>query len=102
MYSLNLGASKQSGTVMELLHFNIQDIFNTVPEKRMLSPLMMILRRRNYMQWQPRQFSISLSYRFKQGEKVDQPKKKKRTSTTITMVETNKADQCKKYEKKSL
>ena len=29
------------------------------------------------MQWQPRQFSISLTYRFKQGEKIEQPKKKK-------------------------
>ena len=29
------------------------------------------------MQWQPRQFSLSLTYRFKQGEKVDQPKRKK-------------------------
>jgi hypothetical protein len=29
------------------------------------------------MQWQPRQFSISLSYRFKQGDKVDGPKRKK-------------------------
>ena len=53
------------------------------------------------MQWQPRQFSLSLTYRFKQGEKVDQPKRKK-TSTIITMVATSKADQCKKYEKQSL
>ncbi len=29
------------------------------------------------MQWQPRQFSISLTYRFKQGEKVEQSKRKK-------------------------
>ena len=29
------------------------------------------------MQWQPRQFSVSLTYRFKQGEKIDQPKRKK-------------------------
>jgi hypothetical protein len=30
------------------------------------------------MQWQPRQFSLSLTYRFKQGnEKVEQPKRKK-------------------------
>lgn len=29
------------------------------------------------MQWQPRQFALSFTYRFKQGEKVEQPKKKK-------------------------
>jgi hypothetical protein len=31
----------------------------------------------NYMQWQPRQFALSLTYKFKQGEKVEQPKRKR-------------------------
>jgi len=33
--------------------------------------------RDSYMQWQPRQFALSFTYRFKQGEKIEQPKKKK-------------------------
>ena len=33
--------------------------------------------RESYMQWQPRQFALSFTYRFKQGEKIDQPKRKK-------------------------
>lgn len=75
MYSLNLGASKTIWNGDGTITFNIQDIFNT---RRMESfTFNDDFTRRNYMQWQPRQFSISLSYRFKQGEKVDQPKKKK-------------------------
>ncbi|AQX07550.1 TonB-dependent receptor domain-containing protein [Elizabethkingia ursingii] len=75
MYSLNLGASKTIWNGDGTITFNIQDVFNT---RRMESfTFNDDFTRRNYMQWQPRQFSISLSYRFKQGEKVDQPKKKK-------------------------
>lgn len=75
MYAVNLGASqtiwKGSGTIS----FNIQDIFNTrARENFVTTPT---YSQYSYMQWQPRQFSISLSYRFKQGEKVDQPKRKK-------------------------
>jgi hypothetical protein len=40
--------------------------------------------RSSYMQWQPRQFSIALTYRFKQGEKVEQPKKKKDINSNET------------------
>jgi hypothetical protein len=36
------------------------------------------------MQWQPRQFSVSLTYRFKQGEKVEQVKKKKDINSNAT------------------
>ena len=75
MYSLNLGASKTIWNGDGTITFNIQDVFNT---RRMESfTFNDDFTRRNYMQWQPRQFSISLSYRFKQGEKVDQPKRKK-------------------------
>ncbi|HFK5569340.1 TonB-dependent receptor [Elizabethkingia meningoseptica] len=75
MYVLNLGASKTIWKGDGTITFNIQDIFNT---RRMESlTFNNDFTRRNYMQWQPRQFSISLSYRFKQGERIEQPKKKK-------------------------
>jgi hypothetical protein len=75
MYAVNLGASRTildgNGTVS----FNIQDIFNTrARENVTVTPS---YSQYSYMQWQPRQFSISLTYRFKQGEKVEQPKRKK-------------------------
>lgn len=75
MYAVNLGASqtiwKGSGTIS----FNIQDIFNTRSRESLVTTPS--YSQYNYMQWQPRQFSLSLSYRFKQGEKVEQPKRKK-------------------------
>ncbi|MBW8360431.1 MAG: TonB-dependent receptor [Weeksellaceae bacterium] len=75
MYAVNLGASqtiwKGSGT----LSFNIQDIFNTRAREYFLTTPS--YSQYSYMQWQPRQFSLSLTYRFKEGEKVDQPKRKK-------------------------
>ncbi len=96
MYVLNLGASKTIWKGDGTITFNIQDIFNT---RRMESlTFNNDFTRRNYMQWQPRQFSISLSYRFKQGERIEQPKKRK-ISTTITKVATSKVARCKKYEK---
>ena len=75
MYAVNLGASqtiwKGNGTIA----FNIQDIFNTRARENFVTTPS--YSQYSYQQWQPRQFSISLSYRFKQGEKVDQPKRKK-------------------------
>ncbi|MGG7467304.1 TonB-dependent receptor domain-containing protein [Chryseobacterium arthrosphaerae] len=75
MYALNLGASKTIWKGDGTISFNIQDIFNT--RSREVYSFNSDYTRRNYMQWQPRQFSISLTYRFKQGEKIEQPKKKK-------------------------
>jgi outer membrane receptor protein involved in Fe transport len=75
MYALNLGASKTIWKGDGTISFNIQDIFNT--RSRELISYSSDYTRRNYMQWQPRQFSIALTYRFKQGEKIEQPKKKK-------------------------
>lgn len=75
MYALNLGASKTIWKGDGTISFNIQDIFNT--RSREVYSFNEDYNRRNYMQWQPRQFSISLTYRFKQGEKIDQPKRKK-------------------------
>lgn len=75
MYAVNLGASqtiwKGSGTIS----FNIQDIFNTRARENFQTTA--TYSQYSYMQWQPRQFSISLSYRFKQGDKIDQPKRRK-------------------------
>ncbi|MBP1164772.1 MULTISPECIES: TonB-dependent receptor [unclassified Chryseobacterium] len=75
MYALNLGASKTIWKGDGTISFNIQDIFNT--RSREVFSFNEDYTRRNYMQWQPRQFAISLTYRFKQGEKIEQPKKKK-------------------------
>ncbi|KMQ64205.1 TonB-dependent receptor [Chryseobacterium sp. FH2] len=75
MYALNLGASKTIWKGDGTIAFNIQDIFNT--RSREVFSFNSDYTRRNYMQWQPRQFSISLTYRFKQGEKIEQPKRKK-------------------------
>lgn len=75
MYSVNFGASKTIWKGNGTVSFNIQDIFNT---RSMRSTAYgSNFTRDNYMQWQPRQFALSLTYRFKQGEKIDQPKKKK-------------------------
>lgn len=82
MYALNLGASKTIWKGDGTISFNIQDIFNT--RSREVFSFNDDYTRRNYMQWQPRQFAISLTYRFKQGEKIDQPKKKKDINSNAT------------------
>ncbi|MFC4685543.1 TonB-dependent receptor domain-containing protein [Epilithonimonas pallida] len=75
IYFFNLGATKTIWKGNGTLAFNIQDIFNTrAREATNYGPN---YTRDMYMQWNPRQFSLSLTYRFKQGEKVEQPKKKK-------------------------
>ena len=75
MYAINFGASKTIWKGNGTLAFNIQDVFNT---RAMQSTTYTAnSTRESYMQWQPRQFSVSLTYRFKQGEKVEQPKRKK-------------------------
>lgn len=75
MYAINLGASqtiwKGNGTIT----FNIQDVFNTRARENFVTTPS--YSQYSYMQWQPRQMSISLSYRFKQGEKIEQQKRKK-------------------------
>lgn len=75
MYSLNMGVSKTIWKGDGTLSFNIQDIFDT--RGRKFQSFSSDFERKSYMQWQPRQFSLSLTYRFKQGEKVEQPKKKR-------------------------
>jgi outer membrane receptor protein involved in Fe transport len=75
MYSINFGASKTIMNGNGTLSFNIQDIFNTRAMRSLTKTA--DFDRESYMQWQPRQFALSFTYRFKQGEKIEQPKKKK-------------------------
>lgn len=74
MYAINFGASKTVLKGNGTITFNIQDIFNTRAMRNVTRTANLHVKT---MQWQPRQFALSFSYRFKQGEKVDQPKKKK-------------------------
>ena len=82
MYAVNLGASQTIWKGNGTISFNIQDIFNTRSRESFVTTPS--YSQYNYMQWQPRQFSISLSYRFKQGEKVEQPKRKKDINNNAT------------------
>lgn len=75
MYAVNFGASK---TIMKgngTLSFNIQDVFNTRAMRNVNYSDGFV--KEGYMQWQPRQFALSFTYKFKKGEKVEQPKKKR-------------------------
>lgn len=75
MYAVNFGATRTIWDGNGTIAFNIQDIFNTRAMER--SATTPTYTQYNYMQWQPRQFTLSLTYRFKQGDKVEQPKRKK-------------------------
>ena len=75
MYAINFGASKTIWKGDGTLAFNIQDIFNT--RAREFTFTGAEYTQYSYNQFSPRQFSLSLTYRFKQGDKVDQPKRKK-------------------------
>lgn len=75
MYALSFGASR---TIMDgdgTLAFNIQDIFNS--RAREFTFTGAEYSQYSYNQFSPRQFSLSFTYRFKQGDKIDQPKRKK-------------------------
>ncbi|MDO5615734.1 MAG: TonB-dependent receptor [Cruoricaptor ignavus] len=74
MYAINFGANKTIWKGSGILAFNIQDIFNTRARRNINYGSS--FEREQYMQWQPRQFLLSLTYRFKQGEKVEQKRKK--------------------------
>jgi len=82
MYALNLGASKTIWDGNGTVSFNIQDIFNTRAMRS--STTTADFSRDSYMQWQPRQFAVSLTYRFKQGDKIEQPKRKKDVNANAT------------------
>ena len=75
MYALNFGASKTIWDGNGTFSFNIQDIFNS--RNRTFYTFGEGFERKSYMQWMPRQFSLSFTYRFRQGDRVDQPRNKK-------------------------
>lgn len=82
IYFFNLGATKTIWKGDGTLAFNIQDIFNTRARKS--TTYGPDFQNEMYMQWQPRQMSLSLTYRFKQGEKVEQPKRKQDINSNST------------------
>ncbi|WP_332021934.1 TonB-dependent receptor domain-containing protein [Kaistella sp.] len=75
MYVLNFGANKTIWKGNGTLAFNIQDILGT--RGREMTSFGNNFEKESFMRWMPRTFNLSLTYRFKQGEKVDQPKRKK-------------------------
>ena len=75
MYVLNFGANKTIWNGNGTFAFNIQDILGT--RGREVTSFGNNFEKESFMRWNPRTFNISLTYRFKQGEKVDQPKRKK-------------------------
>jgi len=75
LYALNLGVSKTFWKGNGTLSFNVQDILDSL--SREMFSFTQAYDRRNYNQWNARQFSISFSYRFRKGERVEQPKKKR-------------------------
>ena len=75
MYAISLGANRTIWKGNGTISFNIQDIFNTRARETEFTTD--TYTNSSYMQMMPRTFTISLSYRFKQGEKVDSQKRKK-------------------------
>lgn len=74
MYGMDFGATQNIWKGKGTIAFNVRDIFNT-RRFRMTSDTPQFVRV-SEMQWQPRQVSISLTYRFSKGLKVDNKKKK--------------------------
>ena len=75
MYVLNFGANKTIWKGNGTVAFNIQDILGT--RGREVTSFGNNFEKESFMRWNPRTFNISLTYRFKQGEKIEQPKRKK-------------------------
>lgn len=75
MYVLNFGANKTIWNGNGTVAFNIQDILGT--RGREMTSFGSNFERESLMRWNPRSFNVSLTYRFKQGEKIDQPRRKK-------------------------
>lgn len=67
MYGIDLGVSQTIWKGNGIIGFNIRDIFNT-RKMRNYSDNAQFTRDME-MQWQPRQFALSFTYKFKQGEK---------------------------------
>jgi outer membrane receptor protein involved in Fe transport len=75
MYAVSLGANRTIWKGNGTLSFNVQDIFNTRARETAFTTE--TYTNSSYMQMMPRTFTVSLSYRFKQGEKVESQKRKK-------------------------
>lgn len=75
MFVLSLGANRTIWDGNGTIAFNVQDILGT-RGRRMIS-YGEGFERESFMQWMPRTFNLSLTYRFKQGEKVEQPKRRR-------------------------
>ncbi len=74
-YSMNLGLSKTIWKGDGTISANLSDVFNSRGMRAY--SFNSDYERYNFMQWSPRQFTISLTYKFKQGEKVEVKKPKK-------------------------
>jgi len=81
MYALNLGMSKTFWKGNGTLSLNVRDVLDSL--NREIFNFNEAYDRRSYNQWQTRQVSVSFSYRFRKGEKVEQPKKKRETNNNI-------------------
>ena len=76
MYGIDFGASQTIWNGNATIGLNVRDVFNT-RRMRNNSDTPQFTRSME-MQWQPRQASLTFTYRFKQGEKIDaKPKMKK-------------------------
>ncbi|WP_419868077.1 TonB-dependent receptor domain-containing protein [Chryseobacterium sp. CT-SW4] len=76
MYGIDLGASQTIWNGNATIGFNIRDLFNTRKMRNYSNTPQFT--RETEMQWQPRQFALSFTYRFKQGAKIEtKPKTKK-------------------------
>ena len=75
VYVLNAGASRTILKGDGTLAFNIQDVLNT--RAREFTYNGPDYTQYSFMQFAPQQFTLSFTYRFTQGDKVDQPKRKK-------------------------
>ena len=82
MYVLNFGANKTIWNGNGTVAFNIQDILGT--RGREYTSFGSNFEKESMMRWNPRSFNLSFTYRFKQGEKVDQPKRKKDINNNST------------------
>ena len=85
MYILNAGASRTILKGDGTLTFNIQDVLNS--RAREFTYNGPDYTQYSFMQFAPQQFTLSFTYRFKQGDKVDQPKRKKDVNSNFSGAE---------------
>lgn len=78
MYAVNFGANKTIWKGDGTISFSIQDIFNSRAMRNI--SYSDNFEREQYMQFMPRQILLSLTYRFKQGEKIEQKKRQRNNS----------------------